>query len=63
MAVRIGIIMAVVAVLLIHMDRNQQGNMMPSNSLHSDSQHHGKVFHSAIMDQKTQLGDRRTAKL
>lgn len=38
MAPRIGTIIAVVAVLLIHMDRNQQGNMIPSISLFKRSQ-------------------------
>lgn len=33
MAVTIGIIMAVVAVLLIHMDRKKQGNMIPISNL------------------------------
>ncbi|KAH3888342.1 hypothetical protein DPMN_012375 [Dreissena polymorpha] len=33
MALRIGIIIAVVAVLDIHMDRNHVGNIIPSNSL------------------------------
>lgn len=33
MAVTIGIIIAVVAVLLIHMDRKKQGNMIPISNL------------------------------
>ena len=57
MAVRMGIIMAVVAVLLIHIERNQHGNMMPSNNLHTDGHRHSKNDISLIRMERNQHGN------
>ena len=52
-----GIIMAVVAVLLIHIERNQHGNMMPSNNLHTNGHRHSKNDISLIRMERNQRGN------